>query len=146
MTSSSGFSQLIEIHPDDRKSLLWFRTLCSLLAALAVYQTPLPWEFEIALQVAIAGTLLFKVSQALRTGPDDGLRRAVLSPEGRWQLTFGGQSPVQAELIRSWGATLGPVIGLEWRTEQGRVERLWLLRHSTPEPVWRRLRVRLHLS
>ena len=146
MTSSSGFSQLIEIRPDDRGSLLWFRLLCSLLAALAVYQAPLPWELELPLQAAIAATLLFRAWQALRSGPDNGLQRAVLTPAGKWQLTYGGQAPVQAQLVRAWGVTMGPVIGLEWRTERGRMEKLWLLRNHTPEPVWRRLRVRLHLS
>jgi hypothetical protein len=74
------------------------------------------------------------------------LRRAVLSPDGTWQLFLSSGGPIEARLIRAWGRSAGPIIALEWRSHAGRRVAAWLWRAGIAPVTWRRLRVRLRLA
>ena len=53
--------------------------------------------------------------------PESGQRsvRAILQPDGRWRLHAGLADSVAAQLVAGWGASLGPVIALEWECDDG---------------------------
>jgi hypothetical protein len=90
----------------------------------------------IAVFLAVIATLLEAL--ALRHAR---LEEATLMADGRWML-----GAVEAELLRAWGVSLGPVLALEWRCRDDRNRRAWLLRCDVGDRDWRRLRARLRLG
>jgi hypothetical protein len=110
-----------------------------------VHVSSLPFLTETALQAMLIAALMWHLLRAGTTGDSQHLQRAVLSPAGQWRLTYANGSAVPARLVHSWGTTVGPILALEWLTESGRIERVWLMRGQLPEATWRRLRARLHL-
>lgn len=71
---------------------------------------------------------------------------AVLRTDGGWELGIGGPDRVPAELVHSWGARFGLVLGLEWRLAGGRRLVAWLSCRDVERDTWRRLRVRLRIA
>jgi hypothetical protein len=138
----NGFREIVEIAPRRERGLAG-----TLLVAAggggAVLLAELPGNLIAAgLLVALVGMLIRLRAEHARPS----LRRAVLLPDGSWQLCFGTAPPVPASLRRAWGDSLGPIIALEWVCHDGSRQRAWLRSRALHGAVRRRLRVRLRLS
>lgn len=71
--------------------------------------------------------------------------RAWLGADQRWRISTEPGIWMEAELVRCWGVTRGPVMALQWALGDGGVCRAWLPKSAVSARVWRRLRVRLRL-
>jgi hypothetical protein len=67
--------------------------------------------------------------------------RAILAPDGGWQLVYPGGRVVPARLVRG-SRLLGRSAALKWRVE-GRLLALWFTPADLPRATLRGLRVRL---
>jgi hypothetical protein len=135
---------------DDGRLAAGARVLWSLPATIAIIKTDISFAWRCALVACLAGHLIFElmVRELLSTRSKGSVAsvQAICQPDGAWLLIRGEGAPVKAQLIRSWGAGHGPVIGLCWRLDGGETHRAWIAKWVTPASTWRRLRTRLQLS
>lgn len=143
---SNGFLEVIELRPTAGREPLVVLAILAPAGAVSVHLAQLPGRWILVAWLALAVATLLELRVALADGP--AALGARLLPDGRWQLAGAGAggAPVAAHLARAWGASLGPVVGLEWACEDGRKRRAWLLQRDLPARDWRRLRVRLRLA
>lgn len=140
--SSAGFCEPIELRPHELWPLIGWGLLLGLLAAASIAVSELATRWKLAGLVAT----LMGISLGLRRCGGRRLERAVLYADGSWRLFPAHGEATEAQLVRAWGWTAGPVIALEWRTAAGVHWRTWLLRATVDARSWRRLRVRLRLA
>ena len=143
--SGNPFREVIEIRPRPDRGLLVFALLLGCGACLAVYQAELSPMWKAPLALAICWSTVDGLRRRLWPTGSHYVARAVLLTDGRWTVFAASAEPVSARLCGAWGASLGPVIALEWRCGDGRRRQAWLLQGDLPAPAWRRLRVRLRL-
>lgn len=142
--SSAGFSNLIELQPASGRASAAYGLLAALFAGAAVATAHLPGNAgPVLVLLAWAG---IGACLAHRWRDPQRLRRAVLGPDGIWQLFLASGGPRQGQLVRAWGRSAGPFIGLQWRIASGRKISAWLIRPEVAGPTWRRLRVRLRMA
>jgi hypothetical protein len=98
-------------------------------------------------RLALCGGLVALLWVELAVRRRRAIVRAVLWQDGTWRLfTAAAADPVPARLAHHWGASNGPVIGLEWACDDGRRCCAWLWCADFPPASCRRLRVRLRLA
>jgi hypothetical protein len=68
-----------------------------------------------------------------------------LDAGGHWHFRTA-TGACRAGLRGHWGSHFGPLMGIEWRCDDGQCVRLWLSRLDLPATSWRRLRVRLRVT
>ncbi len=143
---ASRFREAIEVRPRPQRGLLVFGLILAGGASFSVQLARLPVAWVTAGILVILGASGAGLAGHLGLFGDAWVARAVLRPDGRWSIFTGRGGPIEARLLRSWGESLGPVIGLEWACADNKHRRGWLLVGDLSAPVWRRLRVRLRLS
>jgi hypothetical protein len=138
----NGFREIVEIAPRRRCGLVG-TSLLAIGASGAALLSELSGRLTaVALLLALLGVLARLRARRARTP----LTRAMLLPDGRWQLCFGSAPAVPARLTSAWGESLGPLIALEWVSQDGTRHSTWLLARELHDAVRRRLRARLRLS
>lgn len=110
------------------------------MVAVATAELPPGWRAPGLVWAGLAG------AAALRAERGRGVRRALLGQDGAWTLVPRDGGRVAALLVRAWGTSLGPVMGLEWRCADGRLWHAWITPRDARGAHWRRLRVRLRLA
>jgi hypothetical protein len=142
----NGFLEVIEIRARPDRALLWFTIVLGCGAGLSLLLADVAPAWKAAGLMAGAGTAFRGICRRLPRRGSHYVARVLLLPDGRWTIICGDSHPRNARLQCAWGARLGPVIGLEWRCDDGRRRQVWLLERDLPRPILRRLRVRLSLS
>jgi hypothetical protein len=140
---TNGFLEVLELYPHRDRGPAVLTLLVGAGAVAGVVSADLPpaWTFtSLAVVVGVVGLSLHDALRGSR------LTRAVLLPDGRWNLFQDSTSPVPARLLYAWGAEFGPVIALQWRCEDGALVSAWLLSGELPSVTRRRLRARLRLA
>lgn len=143
---SNGFREVIEIRPKPGRALSFVAVVLVSggLVSLCIADIPSRWQVVAALALVAAAAMEARSF----TTPASRWRtvRATLLPDGSWRVSDRLADPVAAQLSRVWGASLGPVMALEWDCEDGIARRAWLFRPDVPARDWRRLRARLRLA
>ena len=137
----NGFRESIELPVGQRLPLAFLLVALCPACLLSVVLADLPARLKGVIAFVVAVAAVAEAIRVRRATPD----RVTLLPDGRWRLEVAGDV-VEAELRRAWGASLGPVIALEWHAQGDRIWRAWLLRPSVATRDWRRLRARLRLG
>lgn len=139
------FAEALELHPRVSRVLLAYGTVLLALVVTALYRADLPTAWK-AGALAVALATIGRDAWRYRSGGPGAVYRVVVSADGSWRIELREGQPLEAQLLRAWGATRGPVIGLEWRCADGVRYRTWITRWDMPSASWRRLRVRLALA
>ncbi len=142
----NGFLEALEIRPGAGSvaAVLGLFAVVAALAGIGAAELPMPGKFVAALVTAIAAGLELRLHVGARARRR--ITRAVLAADGQWQVFPADGPQVRGHLSRHWGASVGPVIALEWQCEDGRCRQAWLVRPQLPADTWRRLRVRLRFA
>jgi hypothetical protein len=142
----NGLLETLDITTTPGDGLLAYGAVLALAAFASIAIADLPGATKLAL-ATVTGVLLWR-GLPLELGPGHAahVKRAVLWRDGSWQIFGSDGGPVTARLLHSWGASFGPVIGIEWQCADGVRRRAWVSRAAVSGTSWRRLRVRLRLS
>jgi len=140
---ANGFREILELRPHCAHQVI----ACLIPGGGALLGVGLAALRPVMTAMAIA-TVIAAVALAVHAvlhGPR--VTHARLAPDDCWMLDLQGvREPVPARLVRAWGESRGPLIGLQWQCASGRWHAAWLPAHNLPGQVRRRLRVRLRLA
>lgn len=139
----TGFLEAIELRAESALFPLLFSIPAVLAALGAVMVADLPPSVRYGMFVMI---LVMSVLERRRHSAGMAVERAVLGADGAWRVYGVTGAAMRARLTRSWGASGGPVIALEWACEGGAHRRAWFMRRQVDSRSWRRLRVRLRFA
>ncbi len=142
----NGFLEAIELRPRPARAVLAFGLIVVACALAAVAGADVPWSWKAPIALAVVVLAGVEMSAHLGTRSGRRIAAAILGADGQWQLLTASGQAVSARLLHSWGASLGPVIALDWRCADGRCRQASLLHRDIPEQTWRRLRARLRLT
>lgn len=144
--SVNRFLEPVEIRSRPARTLVPYASALALLGVWAAGRSDLPGLARLALTLAIGLRLAVAAWRHSPPANRDRVERAVLRPDGSWQLLAGAGDLVGARLVHAWGTSTGPVVGLEWQCDDGRRRRTWITRHDLSARSWRRLRARLRMA
>lgn len=140
------FLEPVELRPRPGRALAPYVVSLVLSSAWAIARSDVPYAIQLTLACGVGVRLGWALARdRLRSG-ETRVERAVLRSDGTWQVVSGRGSVVAAQIARAWGTSAGPVVGIEWRCEDGLRRRTWVTRRELSAAAWRRLRARLRLA
>lgn len=140
------FLEPVELRPRPGRALAPYVVSLVLLSLWAIARSDVPGWAQLTLACGVGTRLGWALVRDRLRGGETRVERAVLRSDGTWQVRSGSGSLVAAELRRAWGTSAGPVVGIEWRCEDGLQRRTWVGRRELSAAAWRRLRARLRLA
>lgn len=140
------FLEPVELRPRPGRALAPYVVSLVLLSLLAIARSDVSDWTQLALAIGIGARIGWACLRNTFRGGDTRVERAVLRADGTWQVLSGSGSLVGGQLARAWGTSAGPVVGIEWRCEDGLRRRTWVTRRDLSAAAWRRLRARLLLA
>lgn len=140
---ANGFREILELRPRRPHQLI----ACLIPGGGALLGVTLAALPPVVTALALAGVIAAVALAAHDVLHGPRVTHARLAPDGRWMLDLHGvREPVPARLMRAWGESRGPLIGLQWQCTDARWRAAWLPARSLPGQARRRLRVRLRLA
>lgn len=140
----NGFLEMVTVSAEAGREQLLVVLALAVACGLAIAIADLPPAARTGVATAVLVRLVLQL-RGMWPGAAEQVIRVMCLPGGSWRLETGSGT-VGAQLLHAWGRSLGPLIALEWRCDDGRRRRAWLWRHRCPQSQWRRLRVQLRMT